>query len=69
MSITSLIDLLYEIHAMLQTDQVMLEGKALCLIGQRLDGAENGWAVGRVLTLLQHIFLLFSSGWYCQRNA
>ena len=48
-AVSGLIDLLYKVHAMLQAGQVMLERKAFGLIGQRLDGGEDGGTAGRGL--------------------
>jgi hypothetical protein len=39
--VPSLIDLLNQVHAILQPDEVMLEGEAFGLISQQLDGAED----------------------------
>jgi hypothetical protein len=36
------INLLNAVHTILQTGEVMFEGKVFCLIGQFLDGAEHG---------------------------
>lgn len=52
--ISCLIDLLHEVHAILQTDEVMLEGEAFCLIGQGLDGAEDGGPGGQDFLWMLH---------------
>jgi hypothetical protein len=44
--VPGLVDLLHEVHAIVQSDQVMLERKAFGLVGQRLDAAEEGGSGG-----------------------
>jgi hypothetical protein len=44
--VSTLIDSLDPVHTILQTGEVMLDGKVFGLIGQFLDGAEDGGCSG-----------------------
>jgi hypothetical protein len=60
--ISTSINRLDAVHAILQTGEVMLEGKVFGLIGQFLDDAEDGGCSGGHFLLVEHIFLLVVLG-------